>query len=205
MTKPNNFGSGADSSKATPATQNSTKTLLAYWANDTEKLYVENSDRSAWIEIPLSAGSSYTDEQVRDVIGAALVAGSNISVTVNDSSDTITLASTVAYSVPVSFTTTPTASEVLLLHVFAESVVFLDDWSGAMSYVGTNPTSTFDLTVNKNGSPVGTITISTSGTVTFSTTGTTVSFATGDLITITAPSTVDSTVANVALTLKGVR
>jgi hypothetical protein len=34
---------------------------------------------------------SYTDEQIRDVIGAALVAGSGISITVNDAGDTITI------------------------------------------------------------------------------------------------------------------
>ena len=36
--------------------------------------------------------SQYTDEQVRDVIGAALVAGSNVTITVNDAGDTITIA-----------------------------------------------------------------------------------------------------------------
>jgi len=36
---------------------------------------------------------AYTDEQVRDVIGAALVAGTGIGITVNDAGDTITVAS----------------------------------------------------------------------------------------------------------------
>lgn len=36
--------------------------------------------------------SPYTDEQVRDVIGTALVAGSNITITPNDGADTITIA-----------------------------------------------------------------------------------------------------------------
>lgn len=40
------------------------------------------------------AGGGYTDEQVRDVIGAALVAGTNVTITVNDAGDTITIAST---------------------------------------------------------------------------------------------------------------
>jgi hypothetical protein len=34
------------------------------------------------------------DEQIRDVIGTALVAGTNITITVNDAGDTITIAST---------------------------------------------------------------------------------------------------------------
>lgn len=37
--------------------------------------------------------SGYTDEQARDAIGAALVAGSNITITVNDPADTITIGS----------------------------------------------------------------------------------------------------------------
>ena len=36
--------------------------------------------------------TSYTDEQARDAIGAALVAGTGIAVTVNDGADTITIA-----------------------------------------------------------------------------------------------------------------
>lgn len=35
--------------------------------------------------------SNYTDEQVRDVIAAALVAGSNVTITPNDGADTITV------------------------------------------------------------------------------------------------------------------
>jgi len=43
-----------------------------------------------WEDAP-TGGGSYTDEQVRDVIGAALVAGNNIDITVNDGADTITI------------------------------------------------------------------------------------------------------------------
>lgn len=42
----------------------------------------------------LALGSVYTDEQARDAIGLALVAGANISITVNDPADTITIAAT---------------------------------------------------------------------------------------------------------------
>jgi hypothetical protein len=40
---------------------------------------------------PAGAGSSYTDEDARDAIGTALVAGNNIDITVSDGSDTITI------------------------------------------------------------------------------------------------------------------
>lgn len=42
------------------------------------------------------AGGGYTDEQARDAIGAALVEGAGIDITVNDGGDTITIAATAA-------------------------------------------------------------------------------------------------------------
>lgn len=42
--------------------------------------------------VPAGGGGTYTDEQVRDVVGAALVPGSGATVTVNDAGDTITIA-----------------------------------------------------------------------------------------------------------------
>jgi hypothetical protein len=39
-------------------------------------------------------GSTYTDEQARDAVGAALVAGSGIAIVVNDAADTITVSTT---------------------------------------------------------------------------------------------------------------
>ncbi len=41
------------------------------------------------------SGAAYTDEQVRDVVGATLVEGAGIDLTVNDAGNTITVASTV--------------------------------------------------------------------------------------------------------------
>lgn len=40
-----------------------------------------------------SSGTGYTDEQVRDVIAATLVAGANITIAANDAGDTITISS----------------------------------------------------------------------------------------------------------------
>ena len=45
-------------------------------------------DRTLAIDLPAEA------ERIRDVMGAALVAGANITITVNDPGDTITIAST---------------------------------------------------------------------------------------------------------------
>jgi hypothetical protein len=47
-----------------------------------------------WATPPSGEGGGYTDEQARDAIGAALVAGSGISINVNDGADSITIAAT---------------------------------------------------------------------------------------------------------------
>lgn len=46
----------------------------------------------------LSLGGTYTDENARDAIAAALVAGSGITITPNDGADTITIDSTGGYT-----------------------------------------------------------------------------------------------------------
>lgn len=48
-------------------------------------------DASGTVDLAASGGSSYTDENARDAIGTALVAGNNIDITVNDGADTITI------------------------------------------------------------------------------------------------------------------
>lgn len=57
MTKPNDFGSGTTSEKGTPLTIPSSKALMAYWTTDTNQLFVENKDRSAWVEVPTGSSS----------------------------------------------------------------------------------------------------------------------------------------------------
>src|SRR3954467_12574552 len=65
-----------------------------YYVTDTSTLYRSNG--ATWDSIEAAAAAAYSDEQARDAIGAALVAGSGITVTVNDPSDTITVASSVS-------------------------------------------------------------------------------------------------------------
>lgn len=101
------------------------------------------------------------------------------------------------------FTTTPTASEVLCLYTACESITLADDFAGSVGDVGTNPTSSFALDVQKNGASVGTITISTGGSFTFVTSGGSVSLASGDQIKVVGPVTPDATCADVSITLKG--
>lgn len=61
-----------------------------YPATDTSIVY--RSDGTAWAT--WATLGSYSDEQARDAIGAALVAGANVTITVDDAGDHITIAST---------------------------------------------------------------------------------------------------------------
>lgn len=101
------------------------------------------------------------------------------------------------------FTTTPTASEVLLLYTAAEAITLADDFAGSVGDVGINPTASFVLDVQVNGVSVGTITISTLGVFTFATTGGAVVLAIGDRLKIVGPAVADATCADVSVTLKG--
>lgn len=103
----------------------------------------------------------------------------------------------------------PAASQIVAIYTAFSAETFPANFgSPNQSYgsVGTNPSSTASYAVNKNGSSVGTISISTSGVFTFTTSGgTSFSLAAGDRLTIVAPSSQDATLADVGITLVGTR
>lgn len=89
--------------------------------------------------------------------------------------------------------------------VAVRAVEWPDDFAGSYGHVGTNPTSSAAFTVKKNGSTIGSITISTGGTFTFATTGAETTLAAGDRLTIEAPTPQDATLADVGFNLAGAR
>lgn len=100
----------------------------------------------------------------------------------------------------------PGAGAIVLLFTAVRAVSLPANFAGAYGSCGNNPTATATYTVLKNGSSIGTISISTSGVFTFATTGGSAqSLAAGDRITATAPSTQDATLSDVAFTLTGTR
>lgn len=121
--------------------------------------------------------------------------------------------STQYYRIGFFFTTTPAVSEVIAIHPVTDAFTLPANFASPDSKgaCGTNPTASFVLDVQRSlaASPtsfssIGTITISTGGAFTFATaSGTSKSIAAGDVIKIVAPSPVDATCANVAVTLKG--
>lgn len=115
----------------------------------------------------------------------------------------LAVASTAAYMVPFGFSATPTANEVLLVHVLGRATTFADDFASSEDSVGANPAATFAMDVKLNGVSVGTISVSTGGVTTFTTSGTTVVGAKGDRLSVHAPATPDTTIVNSAWTLIG--
>lgn len=112
-----------------------------------------------------------------------------------------------SYILPFFFTSTPTDSELLFIHVAGADFTIPANFASALqSYVGTNPTATFDLDIAQNGTSIGTISVSTGGVVTATTTsGAAKSISAGDRLTATAQATADATAADMAFTIVGVR
>jgi len=111
------------------------------------------------------------------------------------------------YTFAAFFTSVPTASEVLLIHCAGDAFTIPANFASALqSYIGTNPTATFALTLTQNGTTIGTLSVSTSGVVTATTaSGTSKAIAAGDVLKLIAPGTPDTTAANMAFTIIGQR
>lgn len=107
---------------------------------------------------------------------------------------------------PLSFfftTPSPNPSEVLAIFSICQNMTLAENFGGSTVYVGTPPANAFILTVNQNGSSIGTIKIQTDGTVVWSTlNGNPVTLAPFDVVTIVAPVGTDSSIAYIAVTLK---
>jgi hypothetical protein len=142
-----------------------------------------------------------------------LVAGQNILIFIDEDANTVTLEASVptarTYSIPFWFTGISDTEQMMLIHVFAETVVFADNFTGSQYSVGTNPSGAvvFDIQKQSSGfgpfTSIGSMTFNTSGSVTFVTTGSTITFASGDVMRIVSQQVVDAELANTAITLKG--
>lgn len=83
---------------------------------------------------------------------------------------------------------------------------FPANFAGSFGSVGVNPSSSSVYTINKNGSAIGTITISTGGSLTFATTGSSAqAFSVGDRLEFLAPAIADATLAGVVFALIAAR
>lgn len=79
-----------------------------------------------------------------------------------------------------------------------------DDFASSRASCKVNPFGTTVLTVKKNGSAIGTITLATDGSATLATSGTgTEAFTAGDVLEIIGPAVPDASLADLSITLAG--
>jgi hypothetical protein len=90
----------------------------------------------------------------------------------------------------------------LLMRYQTRTAFDLTSFADSVASAATASTGTAVLTILKNGASVGTITFTASAAGVFAGAGAT--FAVDDILSITAPSSADATLANVSVTLKGV-
>jgi len=95
-----------------------------------------------------------------------------------------------------------TSNQVLTLHIAARTLSFPASFTGSQGYAVTAPTASSTFTVAVNGTTVGTIVFAAgSHTSTFTTSSGAFTVTPGQYMTVTAPASVDTTLATVAFTL----
>lgn len=100
----------------------------------------------------------------------------------------------------------PDAGGQVMKYTAVRAVTIPGNCAGSRGHVSTNPTSTMVFDIQKNGSSVGSISISTAGVFTFSTTSSSpIVLAAGDRLQVFAPNPQDATGADVSVTLLGSR
>ena len=104
------------------------------------------------------------------------------------------------YDLALSITGKPTASAIVLSFTTVRAFSLPSSFTSSVAVAGTAATGSTVFTISKNGSSIGTITFAISGTTgTFSGAGG--SFTSGDLLQVTAPSSQDTTLADIGITL----
>lgn len=96
-------------------------------------------------------------------------------------------------------------SELFFAHAFPYAVEIASSAPNSQAVAHTAATGSTTVTINKNGSSIGTIAWASSGTVGVFTFASSVTFAAGDVISLVAPSSADATLADISITLAGFR
>ncbi|PPB79750.1 uncharacterized protein DUF2793 [Albidovulum inexpectatum] len=108
------------------------------------------------------------------------------------------------YDIRTGFFDAPDASELIDAIPVVRDILFPANFAGSVAFVATPPSQAFVLSVRDDGTEIGTVTISTAGAATFATTaGQPVTVASGSKLDFVAPSTADTAIAGLWITLKG--
>lgn len=101
----------------------------------------------------------------------------------------------------------PVAAEVMVRHVLQTDVDFEDDFAGSIARLppsGANPGTDQVFSILRNGSAVGSLTISSAGAITWATTGGALAGVAGDEIRVEAPGVPDVNLVGVSVIVFGV-
>jgi hypothetical protein len=97
----------------------------------------------------------------------------------------------------------PAANAILLMFIATDACSFPSGLGTSKCKAGTAAATGSVITINKNGSAVGTATFAASGAVAAIAASAAFSLAAGDILTAVFPGTVDASLANVAMSLRG--
>lgn len=108
-----------------------------------------------------------------------------------------------AYDIAGGFVGKPTASGIGLNFIAVRAFTLPQNLTGSYAKAQTAATGTTTFTLKKNGSSIGTFEYAASGTTATFTFASAVSFAAGDILTVHAPGSQDTTLADLGIVLKG--
>lgn len=100
------------------------------------------------------------------------------------------------------FSGTPDTNANIWTFIMPWAVDFANEFAGSYGHCGTNPSGTTDFDVQRNGSSIGTVSVSSGGVFTFTTTGGAESFTAGQRISIISPANLNG-MANISMTFFG--
>jgi hypothetical protein len=185
--------------------------LLKLISGKQDKLTLKTVDGTSLIgsgDIDLKTVAGQTivgsgDISFKTVSGQPIVGSGDISVGVTSTAG-ITSWTNVPYDVAFSVYSKPTASEKLFRFRACRAFTVPTSQTNAQARAATQATNSTTFTIEKNGTNIGSIVFgagSIYGTVTISSA---TSFAVGDLLTVTAASTPDSTLADIDISILAV-
>lgn len=105
------------------------------------------------------------------------------------------------YDISTYYPGVPGNSQILLRWTAPRPITIVIGAINSQCTAGTAATGSTTITINKNGSSVGTIAISSSGTTGTFTVASSVSLVAGDILTIVGPGTADATLADISITI----
>lgn len=110
-------------------------------------------------------------------------------------------APTIPYDIAIFQASTPITDQIIAEIEVGRAITIPDDFAGSQANIGVNATATYVIDIQKNGVDVGDVSFDTSGTPTWTTDAGAITLVAGDLLSFDGQTTVDATIANIAITI----